>query len=122
VAVRVQRPTETMASVPKVAAPSLAVATVVPLRTHEEEMVMESLKFVCTGIDPSSTKTTKAVMDFPAMAVLCAGLQKRVWWPEPPTRGSGYEYEPSSAGLSRPLGLSRPKALCEPTGGSVHDV
>jgi len=33
----------------KVAAPSLAVATVVPLRTHEEEMVMESLKFVVHG-------------------------------------------------------------------------
>jgi len=69
--------TETMASVPKVAAPSLAVATVVPLRTHEEEMVMESLKFVVArALIPSSTKTTKAVMDFPAMAVLCGWVAK----------------------------------------------
>jgi hypothetical protein len=77
VAVRVQRPTETMASAPKVAAPSLAVATVVPLRTHEEEMVMESLKFVVArALNPSSTKTTKVAMDSPAMAVLCGWVAK----------------------------------------------
>ena len=77
VAVRVQRPTETIASAPKVATPSLAVATVVPLRTHEEEMVMESPKFeVARALNSSSTKTTKVAMDSPAMAVLCGGVAK----------------------------------------------
>jgi hypothetical protein len=77
VAVRVHRPTETMASAPKVATPSLAVATVVPLRTHEEEIVMESLKFVVArALIPSSTRTTKGAMDSPAMAVLWGGVAK----------------------------------------------
>jgi hypothetical protein len=77
VAVRVHRPTDTMASAPKVAAPSLAVATVVPLRTQEEEMVMESLKFVVArALIPSSTKTTKVEMDSPATAVLCGWVAK----------------------------------------------
>jgi hypothetical protein len=77
VAVRVHRPTESIESALKVAAPSLAVATVVPRRTHEEEMVMESAKFVVArALNPSSTKTTKDVMDSPAMAVLCGSVTK----------------------------------------------
>jgi hypothetical protein len=77
VAVRVQRPTETMASELKVATPSLAVATVVPPRTHEEEMVMESLKLVVArALIPSSTKTTKVATDFPSTAVLCGWAAK----------------------------------------------
>jgi hypothetical protein len=77
VAVKVQRPTVTMVSALKVATPSLAVATVVPPRTHDEEMVMESPKFVVArAFIPSSTKTTKVLMESPAMAFLCGWVVK----------------------------------------------
>jgi hypothetical protein len=77
VAVRVQRPTVTMASALKVATPSLAVATVVPPRMHEEEMVIESPEFVVArAFIPSSTKTTKVLTGSPAMAFLCGWVVK----------------------------------------------
>jgi hypothetical protein len=77
VAVKVQRPTVTMVSALKVASPSLAVATVVPPSKHEEEMVIESPKFVVArAFIPSSTKTTNVLTDSPAMAFLCGWIVK----------------------------------------------
>jgi hypothetical protein len=60
-----------MASALKVATPAIAVATAVPPRVHEEEMVMESVKSVVAGaLVGSSTKTLKVARDAPATAVV----------------------------------------------------
>jgi hypothetical protein len=71
VAVRVQEVPVSIASALKVAMPPLAVATVVPPRTHEEEMVMESVRSVVAGaLVPSSMRTLNVASVAPATVVV----------------------------------------------------
>lgn len=71
VAVRVQDVPVSMASALKVATPASAVATVVPPRVHEEEMVIESVKSVVAGaLVGSSIKTLKVARGAPATVVV----------------------------------------------------
>jgi hypothetical protein len=69
--VRVQAPVSSILSALNVAMPPLAVATVVPPRAHEEEMVMESVKSVVAGaLVPSSIKTLNVARVAPATVVV----------------------------------------------------
>ena len=76
-AVREQLPTERMVSELKVAKPLFAFTTLDPPRTHEDEMVMESPKFVVAlAFTPSSTTTANVAIDTPAVAVLGSWVAK----------------------------------------------
>jgi hypothetical protein len=71
VAVKVQEVPVSIASALNVAMPPLAVATVVPPRAHEEEMVTESVKSVVAGaLVPSSIKTLNVARVAPATVVV----------------------------------------------------
>jgi hypothetical protein len=71
VALRVQEVPVSIASALNVAMPPLAVATVVPPRAHEEEMVTESVKSVVAGaLVPSSIKTLNVARVAPAAVVV----------------------------------------------------
>jgi hypothetical protein len=70
-AVRVQAPVSSILSALNVATPATAVATVVPPRAHEEEMVTESVKSVVAGaLVPSSIKTLNVARVAPATVVV----------------------------------------------------